>query len=293
MDQEQINQKLSLNECPTPNGTLMVIGGAEKKGNNGENERSKPDEGIEILKTFMKLIPEEAPIVELITTAGSKNVEDTYETYKKVFLSLGASGVNHIHHDAREELNDEELELRLNTAHAVFFAGGDQLKLTSIYGGTPFLFLLKNRYIYENVVVAGTSAGAMALSTPMIYDGTGKEEMIAGQVKITTGFEFIHDVCVDTHFVDRGRFVRMAQVIATNPACIGIGIEEDTAIIVKGLHATVVGSGVVITIDGKNSRKNNITDYSENTVITIQNLSVSILGAGEEFEIPQLNPPHK
>jgi cyanophycinase len=293
MNPEDIENQISKNECPTPRGVLMVIGGAEKKKQATSDPNDKLDHGIEVLKEFMKLITVEVPIIELVTSASSNDVADTYETYKKVLLSLGAYEVNHIHHDAREDINEEEMELRLNMAHAVFFAGGDQLKLTSVYGGTPFLFLLKNRYIYEDIVVGGTSAGAMALSTPMIYDGSGKEEMVAGQVKITTGFEFIHDVCVDTHFVDRGRFVRMAQVIATNPACIGIGIEEDTAIVVNGLNARVVGSGVIIIIDGKNSRRNNITDYADGTTINIENLIVSILSSGKEFKIPQLNPPHK
>jgi len=100
--------------------------------------------------------------------------------------------------------------------------------------------------------MTGTSAGAMAMSTPMIYAGVARDEMIAGNVKVTMGLEFLKDLCVDTHFVDRGRFVRMAQVIAANPSCIASGIEENTALIVKnGVQAEVIGFDVVIIIDAR------------------------------------------
>ena len=152
---------------------------------------------------------------------------------------------------------------------------------------------LKQRYIEDKIIIGGTSAGAMAMSTPMIFAGSGETEMVAGEVKITTGFEFLKDVCIDTHFVHRGRFVRMAQVIATNPACIGIGIEENTAIIIsEGLRAQVMGCGVVIIIDGERSRGSNITRFDENRKITIRDLRVSILSDDETFELPVRNPPH-
>lgn len=131
-----------------------------------------------------------------------------------------------------------------------FFSGGDQLKLTSTYGGSTFLTELKRKYIRERIIVGGTSAGAMALSTPMIYAGNKEVEQITSQIKVTTGLEFLKDVCKDTHFVNRGRFVRMAQVIVTNPTCIGVGIEEDTALVVRNGIEAEVGSGLIIIIDG-------------------------------------------
>ena len=130
----------------------------------------------------------------------------------------------------------------MKMADAIFFAGGDQLLLTSLYGGSPFLTLLKERYIHHKFVIAGTSAGAMALSTPMIYAGNKDVQEVSGEIKVTTGLEFLKDVSVDTHFVQRSRFVRLAQVIATNPGCLGMGIEEDTAVVVRrGVEAEVAG----------------------------------------------------
>jgi cyanophycinase len=243
--------------APTPNGSLLIIGGAEKNGSLKDQDNSQQNKSAPrstILELFFKHTASRKPVIELITSASSEKPEKSYEEYKSIFESCGTCQVNHIHHDSRDEVNLNEIKERLQAAHGVFFAGGDQLKITSIYGGTDFLCLLKERYVHEKLVIAGTSAGAMAISTPMIYAGVGRDEMIAGNVKVTTGLEFLRDVCVDTHFVDRGRFVRMAQVIATNPTCIGIGIESDTAILVqKGVEAEVVGSGVVIIIDAKNS----------------------------------------
>src|ERR1700759_2014593 len=133
----------------------------------------------------------------------------------------------------------------------------------------------------------------MGMSTPMIYAGNEKVQQIAGEVKITTGLEFLKDVCIDTHFVDRGRFIRMAQVIATNPTSVGIGIEEDTAIVVrKGTEAEIIGSGTVIIIDGFHISDSNITEFDTGNRVSIQNMRVHIYSEGNSYHIPQINPPH-
>lgn len=247
-----------------------------------------------ILKDYVELITVENPVIELVTSAGSVDVEDTFREYREIFEKHISCTVNHIHHDRREDIKAEEVEARIKAADAVFFAGGDQLKLTSVYGGTGFLFLLKHRYIYEGLIIGGTSAGAMVLSTPMIFAGTGADEMIAGEVKITTGFEFLRDVCIDTHFVARGRIARLAQVVATNLSTVGWGIEEDTAVIVEnGTEARVAGKGVVLILDGKESFGNNITEFDKRKAISIRNMKLTILARDEQFDIHQMNPPHK
>jgi cyanophycinase len=275
---------------PIPNGKLMIIGGAEKK---LDPEELKKEVRLEIHDYFIKLIGKKKPAIAVVTTASAEDVKGTFEAYKATFESICACTVFQIHHQSMVEIDEAEVAEQIATADALFFTGGDQLKLTSIYGGSMFLYHAKNRYIYQQLVVGGTSAGAMALSTPMIYAGADEAEMIAGEVKITLGFEFLKDVCIDTHFVHRGRFVRMAQVIATNPACIGIGIEENTAIVVtEGTHVEVVGTGVVIKIDGKKNTANNITEFGDSKVLSIRGLDVDILGAGQQFVFTQLDPPH-
>jgi len=269
--------------CPLPNGKLMLIGGAENKSPTKLTDKS-------VLSAFTELCGT-SPFIEIITTAGSEEVDDTYNAYAACFNELGAHLTGHIHHDNRPL--DAGLSERLEQANGIFFTGGDQLKLTAIYGGTEIMSKIKNRYIHEGLIVAGTSAGAMAMSTPMIFDGSGENEMVAAGIKVTTGFEFLRDVCVDTHFIHRGRFVRMAQVIATNPASIGIGIEENTAVIVtEAFNCEVIGNGVVILLDGEVSNSSNITSFDNDRKITIRDLKVSILSMGEKFVIPCRNTPH-
>ena len=281
-------------ECPAPNGILMLIGGKENKGNGQENDIAKENQQpLEILKAFVELIGKKNPLLEVITSA-SQEGEESFKEYKKIFNELGIHEIGHIHHTERAQVLDGNLADRVKEADAFLFSGGDQLKLTSIYGGTPFLTQLKERYINEKIVVAGTSAGSMALSTPMIYAGAQEVQEITGEIKITTGLEFLKDVCIDTHFVNRSRFVRMAQVLVTNPTCIGLGIGEDTAFIVRnGIEGEVVGTEIVIVMEGFGIKSTNIANFSDKNAISIRNLKMHFLVRGDKFTIPQINPPHK
>ncbi|MDB5248323.1 MAG: cyanophycinase [Segetibacter sp.] len=282
------------NSSPVPNGILVIIGGKEDKGSdkevlNGDENSSR----LKVLERFIKLIEKDDPVVEVVTTASSMG-DESFEDYRKVFEELGVKQIGHMHHKVRREVVDDDLSERVQNADAFFFTGGDQLLLTSLYGGSMFLTHIKERYITDRIVIAGTSAGAMAMSTPMIYAGNKKVQQIAGEVKITTGLEFLKDVCIDTHFIDRSRFVRMAQVIVTNPTSIGIGIEEDTAIVVReGTKAEVIGNGVITIIEGFYITNSNISDFAEDQPIGIQDLKVHLLPAGFFYDIPQINPPHK
>jgi cyanophycinase len=288
------NKEQFRKECPTPLGMLVIVGGKENKGESPEEDGNSDNViELEVLKKFVGLIPKKDPVVEVVTTASSEG-DESYQDYHKLFKQLGISEVRHMHHNTRENVLTDQLIDRIDQADAFFFSGGDQLKLTSLYGGTAFLTRMKERYIHDHIVIGGTSAGAMALSTPMIYAGNKEVQQISGEIKVTTGLEFLKDVCIDTHFVDRSRFVRMAQVIVTNPTCIGIGIEEDTAVIIRnGLESEVVGSGTVIVIDGFHIGNSNITEFGEKNAISIRNLKVHMLARGDKYVIPQMNPPHR
>lgn len=290
---EHVQAKRS--ECPTPAGTLVIIGGKENKGGQPEKEEGKSENVIEleILKSFIGYIKKKNPVIEVITSASSEG-EEAFSEYRKLFKKLDIAEVHHIHHDKREEVLNDQLTERIDQADAFFFSGGDQLKLTTLYGGTHLLTDLKNKYINSPIVIGGTSAGAMALSTPMIYAGNKEEEQISGEIKVTTGLEFLKDACIDTHFVHRGRFVRMAQVVVSNPSCIGLGIEEDTAVVVSnGLETEIIGSGTVIVMEGANISDTNFTNFSEKEAVSIRNITVHILVRGDKYLIPQTNPPHK
>jgi cyanophycinase len=284
------------NECPVPSGILVVIGGKESKEKKEAPDRKTPEGFVtsEVLKTFIRLTGKKSARINVVTS-GSEEGNAMFEEYKKVFNDLGHKEIKHIHHNQRKNvLEDQTLQESVKETDAFFFSGGDQLLLTSLYGGTPFLTSLKERYISDSIVLGGTSAGAMALSTPMIYAGNEEVQEVSGEIKVTTGLEFMKDVCIDTHFVHRGRFIRLAQVIATNPGCVGIGIEEDTAIIVRnGRDCEVIGSGTVIQILGFFIQDAAMKNFTEKRPVSIRNLKIDILAPGDKFHIEQLNPPHK
>lgn len=284
-----------INKCPVPRGIIMVIGGHEDKGDTPDREITRQNNHpLDVLKSFRFLIKSNNPVLEIVTTASSEG-DELFKEYVKGFNDVGIKNINRIHHEDRQTAINEGPTFieRINKADAVFFSGGDQLKLTYLYGGTEFLLHLKQRYIHHGLLIGGTSAGAMAMSTPMIYAGNKDVQQFSGEIRITTGLEFLKDVCIDTHFVDRGRFIRMAQVIVTNPTCIGIGIEEDTAMVIRnGIEGEVIGSGVVIIIQGHNIQNSNITEFGNKKKISIRGLDVDILSHGDSFIIPQTNPPH-
>ena len=289
------SMKLQENHCPVPAGILVVIGGHENKGQDEPHDKKKPSDFIklEVLQTFRDATHKRDPRVEVITTASSEPAE-MFKEYQKVFEKIGITNIGQIHHTSRKDLNEDQMLERIKNADAFFFAGGDQLKLTATYGGTYFLTALKYRYINEPIVIGGTSAGAMALSTPMIYAGNEKVQEVGGDIKVTTGLEFLKDVCIDTHFINRSRLIRLAQTIVTNPTSVGIGIEEDTAIVVtKGTEMRVVGNSLVIIVDGFGITASNISEFSEDKPVTARDLKIHILSDGDLYEIPQINPPHK
>ncbi len=168
------------------------------------------------------------------------------------------------------------------------FTGGNQMRLSMIFGGTEFHEILKDRYENENFVIAGTSAGAMAMSNTMIYQGSSTGALLKGEVKITTGLAFIKDVIIDSHFVTRGRFGRLAQAVAGNPGCIGIGLGEDTGVLVKeGNKMEAIGSGLILIFDGHSIRHSNIADIEEGAPISIEHLIVHVMEKGNLYYLKE------
>ncbi len=165
------------------------------------------------------------------------------------------------------------------------FSGGNQLRLSSTFGGTAFLEKLLDRYHHEpGFVVAGTSAGAMAMSNTMIYEGNATRAHLKGEVKITTGLGFMQDVIFDSHFEKRGRFGRLAQAVASNPSCIGIGLGEDTAMLITDSNKMeAIGSGLVMIIDGHDIQHSNIADIPYGNPISIENLKVHFCEHGNGY----------
>ena len=282
-------------EAPVPKGRLLAIGGHEDKGNGElkeEQKRNADFESEEILKFLAKELRGEDPLVLVVPTA-STEPEEISKEYSSAFKALGIKRVEVLDIRQRNDARNPDYCKLVEEAAGIMFTGGDQLRLTSILGGTAVLELMKERYTYDDILVAGTSAGATAMSTPMIYEGETKGGYIKGDVRITTGLEFLKNIAIDTHFIERGRIVRISQCIATNPGCIGIGLEEDTAIYVKeGKELEVVGSGLVTIVDGTGITRTNIYEIETGEPFTVCDLKVHLLSKGERYTIPTYDQLH-
>ncbi|MBW7845009.1 MAG: cyanophycinase [Bacteroidia bacterium] len=271
-----------------PKGKLISVGGAEDKGTDLEQgliQRNRLNFfELGILKRIVDEIGGKEKRIEVITTASSIP-DEVGENYMSAFGKIGCTNVGIIDIKKREDIFNTEFILRIKNADGIMFSGGDQLRLTSIFGGSEIYNILHDRYYNEEgFVIAGTSAGAMAMSNTMIYQGKSELAHLKGEVKITTGLAFIGNVIIDSHFDKRGRFNRLAQAIASNPQCTGIGLGEDTGVIVtNGNNLEVVGSGAVVIVDGKEICYNNISEVSMGEPIAIDNLRVNILVRGNQY----------
>jgi cyanophycinase len=276
-------------QCPEPKGLLLAIGGREDKGGDNLNDVQKMNKNFiseEILKRFVDELKGENPLVAVVPTA-STMPDEMIEDYQQIFSGLGITNIEII--DVRNRLGamDPAFSDIAERAAGIMFTGGDQLRLTAMLGGTPLLRLMKERYTYDPVVIAGTSAGAAAMSTPMIYEGQSEAGYILGDVRITTGLEFLKDVSIDTHFIARGRVIRMAQAIAMNPGCVGVGLEEDTAALVtRGREFEVLGSGIVTVLDGMGMSETNVYEIGNGEPFTVRDFKLHLLSRGQKFQLP-------
>jgi cyanophycinase len=199
---------------------------------------------------------------------------------------LGVTNVGVLGIKNREEAGSAEVCDRLEKANVIMFTGGDQLRLTSILGGTAVHKILLRKYAEEPVVIAGTSAGAAACSNNMIYQGSAHEALLKGEIKITSGLGFIDDVIIDTHFVHRGRIGRLFQAVVSNPVVLGIGLGEDTGLLItEGKNMEAIGSGLVILVDGRNIKDTNITEVDMGAPISIENLTVHVMAIGDLYDL--------
>jgi cyanophycinase len=271
-----------------PKGKLLIIGGAEDKGGDSTPEISSKNKDFEHFEILKELLPKGKPKlrIEVVTTASDLPVE-MKNTYTKVFKKIGYTNLGFMHMSERSQAYDRELETRMEKASAVFFTGGDQLKISTIIGGTRMHEILLERYQHDkDFVIAGTSAGAMALSTIMVAEGATEEALIDIDIKTSAGLGFLQTCIVDTHFIKRGRFGRLAHAIIINPGQLGIGLGEDTAMIIKnGTEAECRGSGMVIVIDASQIGKTNIAEINERCAVYVENLRIHLLVKGCRFSL--------
>jgi cyanophycinase len=271
-----------------PKGKLIAIGGAEDKGTDLETgEIHRNNLNFFELGILKRIVEEAGGIdanIEIITTASTIPYE-VGENYLDAFGKIGCLNVNTMHIRSRQDLQDRTYVDRLRNCDAVMMSGGNQMRLSTIFGGTEFLNEMIRRYrTNPGFLIAGTSAGAMAMSSTMIYEGNATRAHLKGEVKMTSGLGLIDKVIIDSHFEKRGRFGRLAQAVAANPGKIGIGLGEDTGIIItKGNQSEAIGSGLVMIIDGQDIAHINLADIPEGNPISIENLRVHFCAHGNGY----------
>ncbi|MFV5702556.1 cyanophycinase [Flavobacterium sp. XS2P12] len=273
-------------------GKLIIIGGAVDKGSFTETDLDKnATSNLNFFETgILKRILNESKHkensrIEVITTA-SVIPKEIGPEYVKAFEYLNAKNVDILTIERREQAADETVLARLKAADIVMFTGGDQLRLTSILGGTPFHDILLDKYHKEEFIYAGTSAGAAAASNNMIYQGSSSEALLKGEVKISSGLGLIDGVIIDTHFVQRGRIGRLFQAVVGNPRVLGIGLGEDTGLLItNNTQMEAIGSGLVILVDGREIKDTNLTKVELGQPISISHLVTHVMSKFDTYNL--------
>jgi cyanophycinase len=222
-------------------GTVIIIGGAEDK------VRDRV-----ILNRFVALAGGQDATIGVVSTASSLGAE-AGGRYRAVFGDLGVGRVRTLHAVTRAQANDEAAALAMRDATAVFLTGGNQLRLSSTIGGTRLADAILDRFRH-GAVVAGTSAGASAMSSHMIAFGASGATPKQRMAQIAAGLGLLQGVIVDQHFQQRNRLGRLLSLIAQNPSLLGLGVDEDTAGVVGPDHVLeVIGRGSITVVDGASS----------------------------------------
>lgn len=260
------------------NGSLIIIGGAEDK---------QGDQGI--LKEVCNKFNKEKDVITIATVA-TEFPQEVGAQYKDIFEKLGVQNINFLSVECRANAYEKANIEIIERSSIVFFTGGDQLRITSLLGGTPLNKVIKTQY-EKGCVFVGTSAGASVMSDTMIVSGVDEESPKKCTVKMAPGLGFIKSVIIDQHFAQRGRIGRLLGAVAQNPESLGIGIDEDTAIIVDRTGKfIVIGSGAVYIIDGGEISYTNVSEQYPEQVLSIFDVKVHVLKNNDNFDIIQRKP---
>jgi cyanophycinase len=263
---------------PSPNikgqqrGYVIPIGGAEEKIDNPE-----------ILAKFVELAGGKDAYICIIPTASQ--LEDTGERYETLFSGLGAGKTVSLPITERSDAQKQEYVDCLEKCTAVFITGGNQLRLSTILGGTPIAKAIRKMNA-KGVHVAGTSAGAAIVSQHMITGGSTGIVPTEDGVNLAPGMGLINTVVIDQHFNQRNRLSRLLSAVSYNPFLVGIGLDEDTAAFIDGNNEfTVVGSGAITVVDPSDIEYSSMAEARSGDALTLLNLKVHILAAGSRYNI--------
>lgn len=251
-------------------GTLIIVGGREDKTGN---------------MVILKEIAERTGKGKLvIATLASTLADEQWEDYRKIFKNLGVKNIKHFYIDQPEQARDPNHLTVFEDAKTVFFTGGDQLKITTKIGGTPIFDRILEIY-YNDGIIAGTSAGAAVMGTTMLVGGENADSHKVGNWMMAPGLGLIEDILIDQHFAQRGRIGRLLGAVALNPGVLGIGIDEDTAIVVKERSFKVIGTNAVYIVDGHYVSYTNISEAAAEKTMSMHDVRLHILADGESFKL--------
>jgi len=269
-----------------PKGILIPIGGNENKGTEIDETEKLEFIAEGILSRVVKEAGGTEANIVVIPTASSIPIE-VGEAYLDAFDKLECTNVHVLDIRSAADANSDKYLVALRKANCVMFSGGNQSKIAEKIGGTSFHQILQSRYMEESgFVIAGTSAGAMAMSEEMIAGGSSTESFVKGAVIMRKGLSLLPRIIFDTHFILRGRFGRVAEAVSRFPDLIGIGLAEDTAMVIKnGNDVKVIGTGMVIVFDGNSVLHNNADILEPGTPMTLTNLKVHVLSNSDSYDI--------
>lgn len=259
-----------------PTGTLIVIGGHEDR----EGRKT-------ILREVAKIVGKKRLI---IATVASHQPEGYFEQYQNAFGDLGIEDLKEMYIETRQQSMSREMIDLFKGAGGVFFSGGDQLRITSQIGDTPVMRCIQE--ILDNGgVVAGTSAGASAMCETMLVKGSGQESYRIGDLRMAPGLGLIEGVIIDQHFAERGRMGRLLGAVAQNPRMLGIGIDEDTAIVLSDSHSfRVIGNGAVYVVDAEQVSYSNIAEEREDRPLSMFDVHLHVLSDDDTFDLLKRRP---
>jgi cyanophycinase len=260
-------------------GHLLVIGGAEDK----YNERR-------ILKKFLELAGGENAEV-LIVPVASDYPEFAADVYTQAFRNLGITSPRVLRATSRQEVFQADPDELLDRVTGVFITGGDQMRLVSLLGGTKLAAHLRRLVRETPIVLAGTSAGAAGMSTSMIVRGEATSHPHKGAVKLSPGLGFLKNIIIDQHFTERGRISRLITAVSYNPYNLGIGIDENTAIILDGKGVLEVhGQGSATIVDGSQITYNEIAEVADHESYSVCGVQMHILRDGLVYDYIDRHP---
>jgi cyanophycinase len=255
-------------------GHLVIIGGSEDK-----------QRDMTILRRFVELCGGPAAKIVVITAA-SAVTDHMWETYDRAFADLGVTRHLHLHLQSRGDANDADHIRDVRDADGIFMTGGDQKRLLALIGGTLLDTAMHAALKLRGACIGGTSAGASAMSGHMLAQGRAELHPEKGSVSLGAGLGFLHKIVIDQHFSERQRLSRLLSVVAQNPYLQGVGIDEDTALVIeRGVGIEVLGEGAVTIVDGR-TMSTNVAEIADHATPELIDVRLHLLPAGSRYTLP-------